>query len=177
MSMTADQPAAATVSWPREAAEAEVDFDTLYASTFQGLTLQLYAYLGDLGEAQDAVQEAFCRAYQRWTKISRYDNPVAWVRRVAWNEATSHARRRRRARDLAGRLEEDTVPGPDPDHVALVRALAALPEPQRKVLVLHYLGHLSVAEIAAQERVAAGTVKSRLSRGRAALAEQLEGGI
>jgi RNA polymerase sigma-70 factor (ECF subfamily) len=153
----------------------EADFDELYGSTVQGLTLQVYAYIGDLAEAQDVVQEAFCRAYLRWSRVSRYDNPVAWVRRVAWNVATSRLRRRRTALGLLRRMRVESVPGPDPDRVALTRALASLPESQRKVVVLHYLGHLTVAEIAQQENVAEGTVKSWLSRGRATLAGQLRG--
>lgn len=43
----------------------ERDFDDFYASAYRRLTLQLYAYLGDLPEAQDVVQEAFCRAYSK----------------------------------------------------------------------------------------------------------------
>jgi len=164
------------VAPPMTTDDVEADFDALYSSTFQGLTLQLYAYLGDLAEAQDAVQDAFCRAYERWARIGRYDNPVAWVRRVAWNAATTRLRRRRVARRVLLRPRLESVPGPDPDRVALTRALATLPERQRRVVVLHYLAHLTIAEIAAQESIAEGTVKSWLSRGRAALASQLKGG-
>jgi RNA polymerase sigma-70 factor (ECF subfamily) len=166
----------ASASPPTTEFESEADFDALYASTFQSLTLQLYAFVGDLAEAQDIVQDAFCRAYQRWSRVGRYDNPVAWVRRVAWNLATSRLRRRRVALNLLRRTRVETVPGPDPDRVALTRALATLPEPQRKAVVLHYLAHLTVAEIAHQENVAEGTVKSWLSRGRTLLASQLKGG-
>lgn len=60
-----------------------VDFDGLYHAHFRSLTLQLAAYCGDLSQAQDLVQEAFCRAFARWSRVSRYDDPVAWVRRVA----------------------------------------------------------------------------------------------
>src|SRR5690606_39076909 len=69
------------------------DFDEFYAAHYGSLTTQLYAYLGDRQEAQDVVQEAFCRAYARWSSVRDYDDPVAWVRRVAWNLATSHVRR------------------------------------------------------------------------------------
>jgi RNA polymerase sigma-70 factor (ECF subfamily) len=76
-----------------------------------------------------------------------------------------------RSRGIGSRPHAD---GPSPDRVALVAALAKIPAQQRKAVVLHHLGHLSVAEIAAQEDVAEGTVKSWLSRGRAALAEHLQ---
>jgi RNA polymerase sigma-70 factor, ECF subfamily len=149
------------------------DFDELYAASFQGLTLQLYAYLGDLSEAQDVVQEAFCRAFGKWKQISRYDDPVAWVRRVAWNLATSRFRKQRTALNFLHRQREERVAEPSPDRVALVRALAEIPAQQRRAVVLHYMAQLSVAEIAHQEGVAEGTVKSWLSRGRAALAGRL----
>ena len=66
------------------------------------------------------------------------------------------------------------------DHVAIITALRALPEAQRQVIALHYLADLSVEAIAQELGVPAGTVKSRLSRGRDALAAQFayaEGGV
>ncbi|MFC5921878.1 SigE family RNA polymerase sigma factor [Micromonospora vulcania] len=150
-----------------------VDFDQLYHAHFRSLTIQLAAYFGDFSQAQDLVQEAFCRAFARWGKVSRYDDPVAWVRRVAWNLATSRWRRLRTAQSYLRRQREEYVPGPDPDRVALTRALAALPPNHRRVVVLHHLADLSVTEIAQQEDVPEGTVKSWLHRGRAALAAQL----
>jgi RNA polymerase sigma-70 factor (ECF subfamily) len=145
-------------------------FAELYHSHFGRVATQLYAYLGDHAEAQDLAQEAFCRALERWDKISRYDDPSAWVRRVAWNLATSRLRRVKVAVRHLSRQREEHVPGPDPDHVALVRALATLSPSQRKAIVLYHLCHLNVAEIAAQENAAEGTVRSWLTRGRAALA-------
>lgn len=119
------------------------------------------------------MQEAFCRAFAKWSRISQYEDPVAWIRRVAWNLATSRFRRQRAALNFLHRQRPDRVPGPSPDHVALVQALATVPPPHRRAVVLHYMAQLSVAEIAAQEGVAEGTVKSWLSRGRAELAEHL----
>ena len=146
------------------------DFAALYHAHFNRLATQLYAYLGDHAEAQDVTQEAFCRALERWDRIVRYDDPSAWVRRVAWNLATSRLRRVRVAARHLARQREEYAPGPEPDHVALVRALASLPAPRRKAIVLHDLCHVSVAEIAAEEGVAEGTVRSWLSRGRTELA-------
>jgi RNA polymerase sigma-70 factor (ECF subfamily) len=158
---------------PAERGETGVDFDELYHAHFRSLTAQLAAYCGDLSLAQDLTQEAFCRAFARWSKVSRYDDPVGWVRRVAWNLATSRWRRLRTAQSFLRRQREEHVPGPSPDRVALHTALALLPANHRRAVVLHYLADLSVAEIAAQENVAEGTVKSWLYRGRAALASRL----
>ncbi|MEV6629309.1 SigE family RNA polymerase sigma factor [Actinoplanes sp. NPDC051470] len=155
--------------------EPPADFDTVYAAQYADLTVQLYAYFGDRQEAQDVVQEAFCRALRRWSKVARYDDPVAWVRRVAWNLAVSRWRRSRTALSFLRRQppREPHVEGPTTERIELVEALATLPPVQRRAVVLHYLGDMSVAEIAEREQVAVGTVKSWLHRGRAGLAVQL----
>lgn len=149
------------------------DFSEFYAAHFHSLTVQLFAHTGDLGEAQDVVQEAFCRALARWSRLVEYDDPVAWVRRVAWNLATSRWRRVRTAVAFARRHREESVPEPSPDRVVLVAALATLPERQRQAVVLHYLADLPLSTIAAELGVAEGTVKSWLHRARTALAAQL----
>lgn len=160
----------------------EAEFTALYRARFSDLAGQLYAFTGDTGAAQDLVQEAFVRAWQRWATVSGYEDPVGWIRRVAWNLARSRYRRLLLFRRWA-RQHRPPEPAAElgPDRVALVTALRSLPERQRRALVLHYLADLPVAEIAAECGVAAGTVKSWLHRGRAALAEQLvdvrEGGL
>ena len=149
------------------------DFEQLYATQFHSLTLQINAYIGDLSEAQDLVQEAFTRAFTRWDKISSYERPADWVRRVAWNLATSGWRRRRTAMRFLLRQREQHVDGPNPDRVALTRELAKLPDKHRRAFVLFYIANLTVLEIAAQENVPEGTVKSWLHRARAAVAAGL----
>jgi RNA polymerase sigma-70 factor (ECF subfamily) len=149
------------------------DFDAFYAANFTSLTTQLYAYFGDRQEAQDVVQEAFCRALARWRRISTYDDPVAWVRRVAWNLATSNVRRARVASAFRRRHREEPAPAPNPNRVALLAALRTLPAKQRQATVLHYLADLPISEIAASMGATEGTVKSWLHRARTALADQL----
>nr|WP_239134214.1 sigma-70 family RNA polymerase sigma factor [Rugosimonospora africana] len=145
----------------------------MYAAQFHNLTLQLNAYVGSLSEAQDLVQEAFCRAIPRWQKLSAYDDPAGWVRRVAWNLAISGWRRHRTVMAFLGRQREQHVEGPSPDRVALMRALATLPDRQRRIFVLYYIAGDSVLEIAEREGVPEGTVKSWLHRARSAVAAQL----
>ena len=154
------------------------NFDEVYAAHYADLTVQLYAYFGDRQEAQDVVQEAFCRALSRWHAVSRYDDPVAWVRRVAWNLAVSKWRRARTAMTFLRRqrVAEPRTEGPEPDRIALVAALGTLPETHRRAVVLRYLADMTVLEIAEREGVPEGTVKSWLHRGRAALAVQLRPG-
>ncbi|MEV0715736.1 SigE family RNA polymerase sigma factor [Asanoa sp. NPDC050611] len=148
-------------------------FDSFYAANFNRLMLQLYAYTADVSAAQDAVQEAFSRAWARWDRLGTYDEPAAWVRRVALNVATNRWRRTRAARAHARYHREEAVDPPSPDRVALARALKTLPEKQRRAIVLFHIADLSVAQIAAQEGVPEGTVKAWLHRGRAALAALL----
>ncbi|MCW2713001.1 MAG: SigE family polymerase sigma factor [Frankiales bacterium] len=149
-------------------------FDAFYTATAPRLVRQLHAMTGDLSEAQDCVQEAYARAWQRWTQVSSYAAPEAWVRQVAWRLAVS---RFRRARVGAGVLRRhggpDDVPALSGDRVALVTALRQLPAAQRSAVVLHHLVGLSVAEVAMETGAPEGTVKARLSRGRTALAALL----
>jgi RNA polymerase sigma-70 factor, ECF subfamily len=155
------------------------DFAEFYSATFHSLTVQLYAHTGDLSEAQDVVQEAFCRALPRWSRLRSYDDPAAWVRKVAWNLATNRWRRTRRmvALTLGHRGEPDErEKNEEPaslDRIDLVRALAKLPVRQRQAVVLHYLADAPIAEIAQLTGASQGTVKSWLHRARTSLAVHL----
>jgi RNA polymerase sigma-70 factor (ECF subfamily) len=150
------------------------EFTSFYAASFPRLVGQLYAMIGDQAEAQDAVQEAFVRAWVHRGKIDPNQGPEAWVRVTAWRIAASRWRRARegiRLMLLAAR--PDRTAGPGPDHVAFVEALRKVPAEQRRALVLYHLGDLTVDQIAAETGVRPGTVKARLARGRAALTPYL----
>jgi RNA polymerase sigma-70 factor (ECF subfamily) len=149
-------------------------FDAFYEATARQVLRQLYAMCGDLEEARDCLQEGYTRAWQRWDRLASYDNPAAWVRTAAWRVAISRWRHTRRS----FRVPDIQSPQPDSfelvaDLVSLSTALRKLPARQREAVVLHHLAGLSVDEIAGQVHSPPGTVKARLSRGRAALAEQL----
>ncbi|WP_410809430.1 RNA polymerase sigma factor [Micromonospora sp. 067-2] len=146
----------------------------LYAGCYRRLVVQLYAMTGDVNEAQEAVQEAFTKALMAPRRFAELENPEAWLRRVAVNEARSRYRRRRVLDGLLRRIgPPPAVADHSPEHLALLAALRGLPEGQRQALALHYLVDLPVDEIAATLGVSPGTVKSRLSRGRHALAALL----
>jgi RNA polymerase sigma-70 factor (ECF subfamily) len=152
----------------------EDEFDAFYAATFPRLTGQLSAFTGDREEAQDVVQEAFVRAWDRRGDFLADEAPEAWIRTVAMRLAVSRWRRARRWLELVRRTPPPgAVPGPDPDHTALVAALRQLPKAQRMVIVLHHLCDVSVEQIASDTGAPVGTVKARLYRGRAALAKHL----
>lgn len=152
----------------------ERDFAEFYEATWSRTAACAYAISGDLASAEDAAQEAYARAWQRWATICKYDEPAAWVRQVAARLAISRWRRRRTADAFRARTRPpDPTPGPGPDHVALVAALQTLPVAQRRAIVLHHLAGVPVREIAELEHCPEGTVKARLSRGREALAPLL----
>jgi RNA polymerase sigma-70 factor (sigma-E family) len=150
-------------------------FAAFYAGSYRRLLGQLFAVTGDLAEAENVLQEAYARAFTRWSRVGGYDLPEAWVRRVALNLAAMAERSlRRRARALLRLGPPPLVPELDPELVDLRHALAALPLAQRQVIVLHHLVGLPVEEVARELRLATGTVKSRLARGRAAMAGTLQ---
>lgn len=145
-------------------------FAEFYGATYHSLVAQLYAYTGDLSEAQDSAQEAYVRAFLHWRQVGRYDDPRAWVCRVGYRVAISRWRRTRSALARWHRHgPPPPEPEPDPGLTDLVAALRRLPEPQRRAIVLYHLGGFPVREIAELEGAPEGTVKARLARGRQAL--------
>ena len=150
------------------------EFTSLYAASFPRLVGQLYAMTGDRAEAQDAVQEAFVRAWAHRDQIDAGPGAEAWVRVTAWRIAVSRWRRAREGvRLMLLTARPDRVAGPGPERVAFVEALRQVPAEQRRALVLYHVADLTVEQIAAETGVRPGTVKARLARGRAALAPYL----
>jgi RNA polymerase sigma-70 factor (ECF subfamily) len=151
------------------------EFDEFYRATSRRVLRYGYAVTGDLTEAQDVVQEAYTRAWRDWRQVERHPSPEAWVRLVVSRLATDRHRRSAgwlRAVVRTGPPPESTGP-PSDDTVLLTTALRRLPGPLRQALALHYLFDQSIAEIARETGAPEGTVKSWLSRGRAALAAEL----
>lgn len=152
-------------------AEDAAEFDAFYLGTAHRLVRQLFLLTGDLAEAEDVVSEAYERAWLRWRDVRELDSAEAWVRTVARRLAVSRWRKLRNA-TLAGIRQHGSGDHPplDESHVALVTALAALPEKQRVAVVLHHLADLPVEAVAAETGASVSAVKQQLVRGRAALA-------
>ncbi len=154
---------------------AEADFAEFYEATWPRTLAVTYALTGDRGVAEELAQEAYVKAWSHWGKVSRYDQPAAWVRQVATRLSVSRWRRSKVAASWLARHRTEPVADP-PDETtstALVQALLRIPEAQRRAIVLHHLADLSVDEVARIEHSPAGTIKARLSRGRSALAALL----
>jgi RNA polymerase sigma-70 factor, ECF subfamily len=149
------------------------DIEVLFEAEFPRLVRALGVAF-DPESAADAVQEAFIAADRRWRRISRYDDPVGWIRRVAINRLRNGERNRRRRREIL----DTVVAVPDEDLTAelldLRAAVAALPERARLVVCLHYLAALPVAEVAALLEISDGTVKSTLHEARKRLRAELQ---
>jgi len=149
----------------------------LYDASYRRLVGQLTAVTGSREEAEDVVQEAFARALHHSRTLLVVENPEAWLRTVAVNQARSRWRRLRRFAGLLPDLVPDVPPDADAaSRLDLVSALRGLPAAQREAIALHHLAGLPVHEVAATLGVPTGTVKARLARGRAALAVVLTPG-
>jgi RNA polymerase sigma-70 factor (ECF subfamily) len=150
-------------------AHVEHDLEEFYAATYARLVGVVGAVSGDRDEAEEAVQDAFVRLLGRWSTVSSYEDPEAWVRKVALGKLSNRQRKvRNGVRALRRSSTALTTPGPEPTGLDLQDALAALPRDQRAVVVLRQLG-LDLQGIAHELDVPLGTVKSRLSRARSAL--------
>ena len=121
--------------------------------------------------AEDALQEALLRAWERSEKGDEIDSLEAWVTTVALNLARSGLRRIRSERRARTRLARSTVgEPPTADRIDVDRALSKLSRRQREVAVLRYYLQLSTREVASALELDEGTVKSTLFRARGALA-------
>ncbi|UGQ15428.1 sigma-70 family RNA polymerase sigma factor [Yinghuangia sp. ASG 101] len=134
----------------------------------------VYALNGNLADAEDAVHEAYARAWVRWGRLKAGGDPAGWVRVVAQRLAVSSWRKaRNRVRAHLRHGSPDTAPELGPDHVALVAALRKLPKDQRRAIVLFHLYDLPAEAVARELRCSEGAVRTRLYRARQALAAHL----
>lgn len=146
------------------------DAEAFYAGSYPRLVGILALAAGNRPDAEEVVQEAFVRLLPRWSKVSGYDDPEAWVRSVAFRLLSNRFRRSRNGAAALARVDPAAVaPPPDGLAVDLRRALLELPLAQRQVVVLHYLLDRPVEAVATELGIATGTVKSRLSRARVTL--------
>jgi RNA polymerase sigma-70 factor (ECF subfamily) len=152
-------------------------FDEFYLGTRAMLLGQLTAMTADPEVAKEVLQDAYAQAWQRWSRVSRFEDPAAWVRTVAWRRSVSAFRRRMvadRFTRTVGRTQAEAPPRPPVEEVLDVQAaLRRLPDTHRRTLVLHDLCGLTMDQVATETGVPVGTVKSRLARGRAALRSYL----
>ncbi len=137
-----------------------MEFASWYKREHPRVLASLVLVSGDIDQARDAVDEAFCRALTRWDRVSTFDSPAGWTYKVALN---LHRRARRRAtleRHLLPWMTRATeVPAPADEIWQIVEQL---PPRQRAAVVLRHVAALHEQEIAEILGVTRGTVSRTL---------------
>ena len=152
----------------------EVALREFLHTSYPRLVAAVALVCGSRPAAEDAVQEALLRAWERSEKGEEIESLEGWVTTVALNLARSGLRRIRSERRARARLGTSGVGEPlTADRIDVDRALATLPRRQREVAVLRYYLQLDTREVASVLGLNEGTIKSTLFRARVALAEAL----
>ncbi len=121
------------------------DFDATFRAHYARLVRSLTLVSGSSESAADAVQEAFVKAHLSWRKVSRYDDPVGWIRRVAINKLRDEYRKGNRKRNVVERLAAQPASDvAEPSIDEITPLLAQLPRQQRLALALYYVEGLSL---------------------------------
>lgn len=154
-------------------------YAAFYAANRLDVVALAWSLLGDRSAAEELAQDAFVEALRVWDRISRYERPDAWVRRVVANRAVSRFRRRRSESGALTRLRAERprvvqAPALPDEHERFWREVRALTSRQAQCIALHYLEDRPVGEIADILGISANTVKVHLHRGRLALADRLD---
>ena len=161
---------------PAVAARDVASFDELYRRDYRAVVALVYGLCGSRSAAEELTQDAFIAAHRRWTTVSGFVDPGAWVRNVAMNNARSAWRRRTvelRALTRLGTRRE--LPAElSPHNAEFWRHVRKLPKQQSKAIALYYIEDRSVADIAVALDCSEGAVKTHLSRARERLAEALK---
>ena len=152
-------------------------FEVFYRREYSRMVAIARALTRSGSAAEDLVQESFVAAHRPWDRISNYEDPGAWVRRVLINRSTSWHRKmgaELRAVARLGAREPDTLPELTPATTEVWDEVRRLPRRQAQATVLHYVDQLSVEEIGEVLGVSSGAVKSHLHRARSNLSRSLK---
>ena len=151
--------------------EGPLEYDVFFRAEFGRVLRTIELMMRDHGRAEEITQDAFVQLLLNWRKISRYERPDAWVRRVAIRLASRSARRERLFALFRG---EFTAPSdPTGGRYDLTAAIRQLPTSQRAAIVLHSYEDRPVAEIAGILGCAEPTARVHLHRARKRLAALL----
>lgn len=160
--------------------DALLGVEALYRSEYRRLVGIARLLVDDVGSAEEVVQDAFVALHRNWARLRDEGAAPAWLRTAVVNGARGRLRRRATARHhlrvaepgVAATVEERSQLADE--HRAVAAALRGLPERQRACLVLRFYGDLSEAEIATTLGISAGSVKTHVHRGLAALTAAME---
>ena len=138
----------------------DVGFENLFDAEQRPMLRLAFMLLGSSAMAEDAVQEAFAKVFERWERIDAHG---AFLRRCVVNECNARHRRLRlasRKRHLLGSESSG-----DDAYPELADALRALPPRRRSIVVMRHYLQMNTSEIADELGISEGTVKSSLHRG------------
>lgn len=155
--------------------EVPESFEGTFVREYSRMVALAAAVSGSRAHAEDIAQEAMSRLDRNWRRVSEYDKPGAWLRRVTINLALSQKRRLASEARAIVRLgpRSATLPDPAADHQPVWDAVAGLPRQQRAAVALHFLEDRSIAEIADILEISPSTARVHLHRARQALRERL----
>ena len=170
--IAAPEPERSTTAPSHEATVSE-DFAAFYDREIRSVVGLTYVLSGSRAGAEDLAQDAFLAAYRHWDRISLYEDPGAWVRRVVVNRAISAGRRRVAEARALLRLggARVTLPELSVDNKDLWSAVRRLPPRQAQVIALRYWDRRTTREIAEILELSEATVKSHFQRARQTLAD------
>ena len=154
--------------------------ESLYLRYADDVLRVSYFYLGDREKAEDVMQEVFLRVMDK-QPVLREGSEKSWLLKVALNICRDQWRSSWAKRVILGSKRLDIIPADDEledrtEKEALMQAVHSLPADVREVFLLFYYQRYTIEEIAKILDVQAGTVSSRLSRGRKKLKVLLEEG-
>lgn len=154
---------------------AAVSFESFYRSDYAAVVRLAFTMTGRRDLAEELAQEGFLAAHRNWEKVSGYEDPSGWVRRVVSNRCVSSGRRHLVGLRLVARLSRERPMEPVLSEGAdeLWAMVRGLPKRQAQVLALAFLEDRPVVEIASMLGCGEETVRTHLRRGRQAMADQL----
>lgn len=161
-------PGATTVMEP---SSPRAEFGAHFEANYPRLVAQLCLITLNATQAQDLVQEAYARAWQRWSEIRELPDPAGWIRHMAVRGSNSRWRRVLAKFGLERSKGGAEPPTNDPQHRAVLEALAEIPPYRRRVLVLADIAHAPLIEIAELEGLDIGVVEARLAFARRELTD------
>jgi RNA polymerase sigma-70 factor (ECF subfamily) len=151
--------------------DAPIEFTSFFRREFAPVLRTVELIVRDHGRAEELTQDAFVQLMRHWAKISGYERPDAWVRRVAIHLAIRSLRRDRLWQLVRSRLVP-TEPA-RPSRFDVDGAIRQLPGSQRAAIVLHYYEDRPTAEVAAILGCSESTARVHLHHARKRLAELL----
>jgi RNA polymerase sigma-70 factor (ECF subfamily) len=151
--------------------DAPLEYTALFRREFAPVLRTVELMLRDHGRAEEVAQDAFLQLLVHWSKVSRYERPDAWVRRVAIRLALRSIRRERLWQLVRGGLLPK-APEP-PSRYDLDGAIRQLSGSQRAAIVLHYYEDRPTGEVAAILGCSESTARVHLHHARRRLADLL----